>query len=146
MTAVAGKEQGGKDEHICLARGGEFDAKKKAVVKEGSKYPADRVVMGGDGGGDLKAAKKNGAFFYPTPPGQEEKAWANAVKDVFSPLFEGKYAELEPAQIQAFEDAMLTEGPWQKNGYDHGRAYLGLQAKRQQLYKELKPGGRLVTL
>jgi len=146
VTAVAGKEQGGKDEHICLAMGGEFDATNKAVTRKGTRYPSHRVIMGGDGGGDLKAAKKNEAFFYPTPPGQEERAWAEAVDAVFSPFFEEKYTELEPKQIQRFEDAMLKKGPWEESGYDHQEAYRKLQPKREQLYKELKPGGRLAEV
>lgn len=145
VTAVAGKEQGNKDEHICIAMGGEFDAKAKKVVKKGSKYSSDRVIMGGDGGGDLKAAKRNDAFFFPTPPAQEEAAWAEAIEDVFGPFFEGRYAEKEAARIEAFEAAMLTQGPWEAADYDHAGEYMKLQPKRQQLYRQLKPGGKLAS-
>lgn len=146
VTAVAGKEQGGKDEHICLAMGGVFDAKEKKVLEQGSKYPPEKVIMGGDGGGDLKAAKANGAFFFPTPPGQEEQAWEHAIDAAFSPFFNGSYGSHEPDLIEVFEHAMLTKGPWEESEYDHAQTYRKLQEKRQQLYKQLKPGGRLVTL
>jgi len=143
VTAVSGKEQGGKDEHICLAMGGEYEASSKKVTKQGARYQAQNVIMGGDGGGDMKAVKKNGGFFFPTPPGREEEAWRSAVEEVFGPFFEGKYAEAEAGKIEAFEAAMLTDGPWQADDYDHETAYAKLQPKRKQLYEELKPGGRL---
>ena len=146
VTAVCGKGQGGKDEHICLAMGGTFDAKEKAVVAAGSKYRPENVIMGGDGNGDLKAAKKNDAFFFPTPPAQEETAWEEAIDEVFGPFFEGTYAEREPGRIEAFRDAMLPQGPWKEAGYDHTATYAGLQGKRRQLYRQLKPGGKFVAV
>lgn len=146
VTAVAGKEQGGKDEHICLAMGGTFDAKQKAVVATGSKYRPENVIMGGDGGGDMKAAKKNDAFFFPTPPAQEEEAWADGIAGVFGPFLEGTYGELEPARIEAFQNAMLGRGPWQEDGYDHAVTYARLRSKREQLYQQLKPGGKLAQV
>ena len=145
VTAVSGKEQGGKDEHICLVKGGTFDAKGKKVEAEGDRYQAANVIMGGDGGGDLKAAKKNGAFFFPTPPGQEEEAWAVAIDEVFGPLFEGRYDAIEPGKIAAFEAAMLPRGPWEEPGYDHAAEYAKLQPKREQLYQQLEPGGKLAS-
>ena len=143
VNAVAGKEQGGKDEHICIAMGGEYDAKSKSVTRQGAKYQPKDVIMGGDGGGDLKAVKKNSGLFYPTPPGQEEAAWQSAIPEVFSPFFKGEYDALEPQRIEAFEAAMLTQGPWQAPDYDHDAEYAKLQPKREQLYEQLKPGGRL---
>ena len=143
VTAVSGKEQGGKDEHICLAMGGAFDAARKTVTSPGKKYAPERVIMGGDGGGDMQAAKRNGAFFFPTPPAQEEESWDKAIARVFEPFFDGAYGDAEPSLIEAFEAAMLSSGPWEAPGYDHGQAYLKLQPKRRQLYTQLKPGGKL---
>jgi phosphoglycolate phosphatase-like HAD superfamily hydrolase len=143
VTAVAGKEQGGKDEHICLAMGGKFDAETKTIVEQGGNYSSDHVIMGGDGGGDLKAAKKNGVFFFPTPAGFEEKAWSLAEDEVFRPLFEGTYASREPEKIKEFEGAMLPVPPWEQEGYSHKDEYRKLQPKREQLYQQLKPGGKL---
>lgn len=146
VTAVSGKEQGGKDEHICLAMGGTFDAREKKIVRQGSKYAARNVIMGGDGGGDLEAARRNDACFFATPPAQEEEAWATAVDEVFAPFFEGRYGDVEAVKIAAFEAALLDTGPWEAEGYDHKQAYLRLQTKRQQLYRRLKPGGKLAAL
>ncbi|MBN1557279.1 MAG: HAD family hydrolase [Lentisphaerae bacterium] len=143
VTAVAGKEQGGKDEHICLARGGAFDARQRRVTQAGELYPPERVIMGGDGGGDLKAAKANGAFFFPTPPGRETEAWADAVDAVFQPFFDGAYAAGEPARLAEFENAMQTAAPWEKSDYDHAAAYAVLQPRRRELYDRLNPGGTL---
>ena len=143
VTAVSGKEQGGKDEHICLAMGGEYDARTKTVVKQGTKYATANVIMGGDGGGDLKAVKKNEGLFYPTPPAQEEEAWQQAMDQVFGPFFEGRYGELEGERLAAFKAAMLPRGPWEEPGYCLADAYAKLQPKRKQLYQQLKPGGKL---
>jgi phosphoglycolate phosphatase-like HAD superfamily hydrolase len=143
VRAVAGKEQGNKDEHICLAMGGAFDAKTKTVVRQGSKYAPDHVIMGGDGGGDLKAVKKNGGYFFPTPPGREEQAWAVALDEVFRPFIAGTYGANEPEKIAGFEAAFLTRGPWEEDGYDVEKAYEKLQPKRRALYEQLKTGGKL---
>ncbi len=145
VTAVAGKEQGGKDEHICLARGGQYDAKSKEVVRQGNRYPANNVIMGGDGEGDLKAVKKNEGLFFPTPPAQEETAWATAIEDVFVPFFAGQYAQREAEKIVEFRAAMIEKGPWELADYDHRSAYGRLQPKRRQLYQQLKPGGKLYS-
>ena len=146
VTAVAGKEQGGKDEHICLAMGGEYDAKTKEVVHAGAKYQPSKVIMGGDGEGDLKAVKKNGGFFFPTPPAQEESAWIAAIDEVFRPFFDGAYVEGERRRIDGFRQAMQTKGPWEEPDYRHLRAFEVLQKKRTQLYRQLEPGGKLFSV
>ena len=146
VTAVSGKEQGGKDEHICLAMGGEYEAQTKKITKQGDKYQSSSVIMGGDGGGDMKAAKKNNGFFYPTPPAREEQAWASALEEVFEPFFAGEYGKREPQKIEEFENAMLPKGPWEREKYDHAMEYKRLQEKRTQLYRQLKPGGKLFSI
>lgn len=143
VTAVSGREQGGKDEHICLAKGGVYDAKTKNVVKQGGRYKTQNVIMGGDGEGDLKAVKKNKGFFFPTPPAGEEEAWVKATEEVFGPFFRGEYERLEEKKIEEFQKAMLLKGPWEVPGYEHAKEYGKLREKRAQLYQMLKPGGKL---
>ncbi len=61
VKLIAGQELGTKTEHLKYAAAG--------------KYPADKILMIGDAPGDFKAAKANGALFYPINPGREEASW-----------------------------------------------------------------------
>ena len=62
VSVIAGQEMGTKTQHL------EFAAK--------GKYPDDKILMIGDAPGDRKAAKANGALFFPINPGKEEASWA----------------------------------------------------------------------
>ena len=133
VQAIAGKEMGKKAEHIRL-------------LKEAGGYEDDQVIMIGDGGGDLKAARANNAMFYPTPAGKEQEAWHGA-PDAFDAFFAGKYrGVLEDEKVAEFDDILLAKGPWEEDGYDPREAYLVLQDKRIETYEQLHPGGRLLTL
>jgi len=133
LQAIAGKEMGKKTEHIRL-------------LKEAGGYADDRVIMVGDGGGDLKAARANGVLFYPTPAGKEQEAWANA-PDAFDAFFSGNYrGAMEDEKVAEFEDILQAQGPWQQEGYDARAEYLKLQDKRIETYAQLHPGGELLTL
>src|SRR5204863_686747 len=61
VQMIAGQEMGTKTEHL------KFAAK--------DKYPAEKILMIGDAPGDFKAAKSNGALFFPIVPGHEEDSW-----------------------------------------------------------------------
>ena len=39
------------------------------------KYPDSKILMIGDAPGDYKAAKENGALFFPVVPGHENRSW-----------------------------------------------------------------------
>ena len=152
VSAVAGKEMGDKDEHICITKGGVYDVAKlkgEQVVERGGRYADDKVIMGGDGNGDLKAAKANGAYFFGTIPGKETEAWSTALELVFNPFLAGAYAESEPQLIQAFKNGMKPKGFWTTEEYKqpdgHIKEYEKLDAARQELYATCKPGGRLLT-
>lgn len=133
VQGIAGKEMGKKADHIRLLR-------------EAGGYEADQVIMIGDGGGDLKAARANDALFYPTPAGMEREAWANA-RQAFDAFFAGRYrGELEDAEVTAFQDVLLEEGPWQQGGYDARQEYAKLQDKRIETYAQLHPQGKLFVL
>jgi len=133
VQAIAGKEMGKKADHIRL-------------LMEAGGYEADHVIMVGDGGGDLKAARANGALFYPTPAGKEQEAWQNA-KEAFEAFFAGSYrGELEDARVAEFENILLEKGPWELEGYDARAEYRKLQPKRIDTYRQLHPQGKLFVL
>src|SRR5262245_16531250 len=61
VKMIAGQEMGTKTEHLKFAAKG--------------KYAAERILMVGDAPGDFKAARSNGALFFPINPGAEERSW-----------------------------------------------------------------------
>jgi len=133
VQGIAGKEMGKKTEHIRL-------------LMEAGGYEPDQVIMIGDGGGDLKAARANGALFYPTPAGKEEEAWENA-REAFDAFLAGEYrGRMEDEKVAEFENILLDEGPWEKADYDAEAAYRKLQQKRVDTYAQLHPQGKLFTL
>jgi len=133
VQAIAGKEMGKKTEHIRL-------------LMEAGGYDPDQVIMLGDGGGDLKAARANEALFYPVVAGREEEAWAKA-PEAFNAFFAGNYrGEMEDRLVAEFEDALLDTAPWERDGYDARKEYARLQQKRIDTYAQLHPQGRLFTL
>ncbi len=133
VQAIAGKEMGKKTDHIRL-------------LMEAGGYSPDQVIMVGDGGGDLKAARANKALFYPVVAGREGDAWANA-REAFDAFFAGAYrGAMEDGLVAEFEGALLEKGPWERDGYDARAEYGKLQQKRIDTYKQLHPQGRLFTL
>lgn len=132
--AIASKEMGKKDEHI-------------RIVKESGGYGDDHIIMCGDGGGDLKAVKKNNGLFFPTPPGKEVDAWSNAM-EVFNAFFDGAYrgSELEKRKLEEFDNALLTKAPWEECDYEHIEAYRKNQQLRISLRDRYHPEGKLLIL
>jgi phosphoglycolate phosphatase-like HAD superfamily hydrolase len=97
VTIIAGQEMGTKTEHL------RFAAK--------DKYPPTKILMIGDAPGDFKAAKANGALFYPIVPGREELSWKRLHDESLDRFFGGAYAgDYEAALVQEF-DASLPEKP-----------------------------------
>jgi phosphoglycolate phosphatase-like HAD superfamily hydrolase len=153
ITAVAGREMGDKDEHICIARGGTFDAgrpKGQRIVHRGTRYADGRVVMGGDGEGDLTAARENRAFFFGTTPGRETAIWRGAVARVFQPFLKGACASVEPGLVAEFQSGQRPRGFWETPAYaaldGHINEYARLDPVRRELQALLNPGGKCMTL
>jgi phosphoglycolate phosphatase-like HAD superfamily hydrolase len=97
VQIIAGQEMGTKTEHL------KFAAK--------DKYPAQKILMIGDAPGDFKAAKSNGALFFPIVPGREEDSWKRLFGEALDRFFAGKYAgDYEAGLIKEF-DASLPENP-----------------------------------
>ncbi len=100
-AVIAGQEMGKKAEHLALAAKG--------------KYPGENILMIGDAPGDMKAARANGALFFPVNPGREDASWEffhNEALDVFKA---GKYAGAYEAKlIKEFEAVLPDVPPWKK--------------------------------
>ncbi len=97
VEIIAGQEMGTKTEHLKYAAVG--------------KYPPQKILMIGDAPGDFKAAKSNGALFYPIDPGSEERSWKCFHDEALDRFFAGTYAgEYEAKLIKEF-DARLPENP-----------------------------------
>jgi phosphoglycolate phosphatase-like HAD superfamily hydrolase len=97
VKMIAGQEMGTKTEHLKFAAAG--------------KYPAAKILMIGDAPGDFKAAKSNGALFYPINPGNEEKSWDRLFHEALDRFFSGAYAgDYETNLVKEF-DACLPEKP-----------------------------------
>jgi phosphoglycolate phosphatase-like HAD superfamily hydrolase len=94
---IAGQEMGTKTEHL------------KYAAKD--KYPAQKILMIGDAPGDFKAAKSNGALFFPITPGREEDSWQRLFTEGLDRFFAGKYAGDYEAELVREFDASLPENP-----------------------------------
>jgi len=101
VDLIAGQELGTKAEHLRIASEG--------------KYAADRVLMIGDAPGDLSAAKKNHALFFPINPGSEEASWELFCKEAYAKFLGGTYAgDYEQRLTDAFTAALPSAPPWQR--------------------------------
>ena len=98
---IAGQEQGSKKEIIEMSGKG--------------KYPDEKILMIGDAPGDHKAAKSNGALFYPINPGGEEASWQRFHDEALDRFFDGTFAgAYEEGLIKEFEALLPSTPPWKK--------------------------------
>jgi len=102
VRAIAGQEQGTKAEHLALAAKGN--------------YQPDQILMIGDAPGDLKAARSNGALFFPVNPGHEEESWWRFFEEAMHRFVAGEYAGDYEARLIAEFDRLLPEVPPWKRG------------------------------
>ncbi|HDQ15235.1 MAG TPA: HAD family hydrolase [Sediminispirochaeta sp.] len=99
VRAIAGQEMGKKSEHIQYAADG--------------KYDPEKILMIGDAPGDLKAARANGALFYPINPGAEEESWKRFYEEALDKFFDGSYAgAYERELIDDFQGHLPESPPW----------------------------------
>jgi phosphoglycolate phosphatase-like HAD superfamily hydrolase len=100
VRIIAGQEMGTKSEHIKLA------------AADG-KYPKEKILMIGDAPGDRKAAKANGALFYPIDPGHEEDSWKRFHDEAIDKFLGGTFAgAYEKKLIDEFENYLPENPPW----------------------------------
>lgn len=99
VRIIAGQEMGTKAQHLTLA------------AKD--KYAPDHILMIGDAPGDLKAARANGALFYPINPGNEDVSWKRFYGEAVHRFLTGEYAgAYEAALIKEFEAYLPEVPPW----------------------------------
>jgi phosphoglycolate phosphatase-like HAD superfamily hydrolase len=99
VRVIAGQEMGKKALHLELA------------AKD--KYPPDHILMVGDAPGDMRAARVNGALFYPINPGHEEASWQRFYEEAVHRFLAGEYAgDYEAALIAEFEQMLPEVPPW----------------------------------
>ena len=102
VKMIAGQEMGTKTEHLKFAAAG--------------KYGRDKILMIGDAPGDFKAARANGALFFPINPGNEEASWERLDTEGLDRFFAGTYAGDYEAKLVKEFDACLPEKPvWQSS-------------------------------
>ena len=100
VQAICGQEAGSKQETLG-----------EAARKGG--YGPNRVLMIGDAPGDRKAAKANGALFYPVNPGREEESWERFYNEACDRFLKGEYAgQYEQRLIEEFETYLPETPPW----------------------------------
>jgi phosphoglycolate phosphatase-like HAD superfamily hydrolase len=102
VRAIAGQELGTKAEHLTLAAGG--------------KYQPGRVLMIGDALGDLKAAEKAGALFFPIIPREEDSAWQRFCEEGYPRFLDGTFAGAYEGELkQTFLAALPDRAPWRED-------------------------------
>ncbi len=69
-----------------------------------SGYALEHVLMCGDAPGDLRAARKNGVFFYPILVRRENESWREFMESGLDHLIHGRYAAYEREKIGAFRE------------------------------------------
>nr|AUN37056.1 haloacid dehalogenase-like family hydrolase [uncultured bacterium] len=99
VFTICGQECGTKTEHIALGSEGRYDKSK--------------ILMIGDAPGDQKAARANGALFFPVMPGDEDTSWERLYKEGLDHFFAGSFAgAYEDALVKEFEKALPDTPPW----------------------------------
>jgi phosphoglycolate phosphatase-like HAD superfamily hydrolase len=100
-TVIAGQEMGSKKEHIHLVANGRYDKSK--------------IIMIGDAPGDMKAARGNGALFFPVNPGHEEDSWELFFCTAADKFRKGEYtADYEAKLVAEFQKLLPDTPPWKK--------------------------------
>ena len=98
---IAGQEMGSKKEHIHLVAEGRYDKSK--------------IIMIGDAPGDMKAARANGALFFPIDPGREETSWERFFTESADRFHKGQYtADYEGALVAEFQKLLPSTPPWKR--------------------------------
>lgn len=97
VQAICGQEVGSKKESL--------DACKKFG------YEPHKMLMIGDAPGDMQAAQKVGALFYPINPGHEEASWERFLAEACDRFFADTFAGDYQTKLIAEFDRYLPEKP-----------------------------------
>lgn len=99
VAAICGQEAGSKAETLGQA------------ASHG--YATDRVLMIGDAPGDMQAARRVGARFYPVNPGAEDASWERFFTEACDRFLKGEYAgAYEASLIEEFDTYLPEAPPW----------------------------------
>jgi phosphoglycolate phosphatase-like HAD superfamily hydrolase len=102
VALIAGQELGSKKEHLAMAAVG--------------RYEPHKILMVGDAPGDQKAAKDNGALFYPIDPGQEDESWQRFFEEALPRFLSENYAgSYMDGQVARFEALLPEKPPWRSS-------------------------------
>ncbi len=102
--------------YTALICGQEMGTKTEQIAAVAPGYPDGHVLMIGDAPGDMRAAKANGALFFPIVPGEEIASWKLFHEEGMERFLSGTYAgEYEDRLIARFEAALPVEPPWEVN-------------------------------
>jgi len=101
VAMICGQELGSKAEHLQYAAGG--------------KYAPEKILMVGDAPGDMKAAKANGACFYPINPGDEAESWRRFHDKTADRFLAGTYrGTYEDKLVEEFLSLLPEKPPWRR--------------------------------
>jgi phosphoglycolate phosphatase-like HAD superfamily hydrolase len=101
VAVIAAQEMGTKAQHLEYATKGRYDK--------------GHVLMVGDALGDLRAARENGALFYPIVPGKEIQSWKRFHDEAFDRFIKGSFAgNYEKKLIAEFEASLPEKPPWER--------------------------------
>ena len=99
VKIIAGQEMGTKTEHLKFAAHG--------------KYGKNKILMIGDAPGDYKAARANGALFYPIVPGNEDASWKRLFEESLDRFFAEKFAgDYEETLFREFDSSLPEKPNW----------------------------------
>ncbi|GAB6165865.1 HAD family hydrolase [Thermostilla marina] len=97
VRRIFGQESGTKKEHLSLAKN----------------YAPGHVLMLGDAPGDYRAAKANGALFFPINPGHEEDSWKRFYEEGIDRFLNGTFDEAYQQELlDDFDKYLPADPPW----------------------------------
>ena len=83
------------------------------TIRSEKKYGNNRMLMIGDAMGDLNAAKRADALFFPIIPGKEEASWITLFNEGLDHFFNDTYAGTYQAELlDEFNKALPVEPVW----------------------------------
>ena len=98
----------------CIAgqeRGSKGDLLSGATL---NRYQRHHVLMVGDSPGDLAAAQKAGALFFPIVPGREEESWKRLNQEGLERFFDDRFAgEYQDFLLEDYDAALPELAPWE---------------------------------
>jgi phosphoglycolate phosphatase-like HAD superfamily hydrolase len=103
------------DRYVALILGQEIGSKSEMLAAAAPHYPKGRMLMVGDAPGDYKAAKANGALFFPVVPGEEEASWEILLREGIDRFLAGTYAgAFEERLTRDFLAKLPDKPPWKR--------------------------------